>query len=161
MRAKHAATLFLKGVLLLMTFGVMALYVFGLPGMAERDAALHPETAYLQYPFLISAYIFFAPILVTFYQTFKLLGYIDRGEAFSDSALKALTIIKYCALAIILFIVLGELATILFIDDDITHIITLGVIGTLASAVVAVFADLLRRLLKDAIAMKSSNNLIV
>ncbi|PKG45335.1 MULTISPECIES: DUF2975 domain-containing protein [unclassified Planococcus (in: firmicutes)] len=157
MRAKHAATLFLKGVLLLMTFGVMALYVFGLPGMAERDAALHPETAYLQYPFLISAYIFFAPILVTFYQTFKLLGYIDRGEAFSDSALKALTIIKYCALAIILFIVLGELATILFIDDD----ITLGVIGTLASAVVAVFADLLRRLLKDAIAMKSSNNLIV
>ncbi|AUD13180.1 DUF2975 domain-containing protein [Planococcus sp. MB-3u-03] len=144
-------------VLLLMTFGVMALYVFGLPGMAERDAALHPETAYLQYPFLISAYIFFAPILVTFYQTFKLLGYIDRGEAFSDSALKALTIIKYCALAIILFIVLGELATILFIDDD----ITLGVIGTLASAVVAVFADLLRRLLKDAIAMKSSNNLIV
>lgn len=39
MRAKHAATLFLKGVLLLMTFGVMALYVFGLPGMAERDAA--------------------------------------------------------------------------------------------------------------------------
>ncbi|WP_232787161.1 DUF2975 domain-containing protein [Planococcus sp. MB-3u-03] len=140
-----------------MTFGVMALYVFGLPGMAERDAALHPETAYLQYPFLISAYIFFAPILVTFYQTFKLLGYIDRGEAFSDSALKALTIIKYCALAIILFIVLGELATILFIDDD----ITLGVIGTLASAVVAVFADLLRRLLKDAIAMKSSNNLIV
>lgn len=161
LRAKYAATLFLKGVLLLMTVGMIALYVFGLPEMAATEAAQDPETAYLQYPFLIVAYIFFSPILIAFYQTFKLLGYIGRGQAFSDSVLKALTVIKYCALAIIFFIVLGELATILFIDDDITHIITLGVIGTLASAAVAVFADLLRSLLKDAIAMKSSNDLIV
>lgn len=151
MRARHAATLFLKMILLLMTAGVIALYVFAFPGMAERDAVQHPETAYLKYPFLISAYVFFVPVLLAFYQAFKLLGYINRGEAFSDSALKSLNIIKFCALAVILFIALGELATILFIDDDITHIITLGIIGALASGAVAAFAGLLRNLLKDAI----------
>lgn len=156
MRTKYAATLFLKGVLLLMTAGMIALYVFGLPEMAATEAAQDPETADLQYPILILAYIFFSPILIAFYQTFKLLGYIGRGQAFSESVLKALAIIKYCALALIIFIVLSELATILFIDDDITHIITLGVIGKLASASVAVFADLLRELLKDAIALKAN-----
>lgn len=159
MKAKRASTLFLRGVLLLMTAGMIALYVFGLPEMAETEAAQDPETAYLQHPFLILAYLFFSPVLIAFYQTFKLLSYVDRGDVFSDTALKALTIIKYCALAIVLFIVLLELATILFVDDDITHIITLGVVGTLASAVVAVFAELLRELLKDAIAMKSNKDL--
>ncbi|MEZ0481080.1 DUF2975 domain-containing protein [Planococcus sp. SSTMD024] len=161
MRAKYAAMLFLKGVLLLMTAGMIALYVFGLPEMAAREAAQDPGTPYLQYLFLLSAYVFFTPVLIAFYQTFKLLSYISRGEAFSSSALKALNIIKYCALAIILFIALGELATILFIDDDITHIITLGIIGSLASGGVAAFAVLLRSLLKDAIAIKSNNDLIV
>ena len=161
MRGKQGATLFLKGVLLLMAAGMIALYVFGLPEMAKTEAAQDPDTAYLYYPFLILAYIFFAPVLIAFYQAFKLLGCIGLGQAFSDSALKSLTIIKYCALVIILFIVLGELATILFIDDDITHIITLGVIGTLASGTVAASPDLLGKLLQDTKARKTGNDLTV
>ena len=51
MKPKRASTLFLKAVLLLMAGLALALCVFGLPGMAAMDAKLHPETAYLQYPF--------------------------------------------------------------------------------------------------------------
>lgn len=162
MTRKQASTLFLKAVLLLMALAVLALCLFALPGMAARDAELHPETAYLQYPFLISAYVFFIPIFIAKYQAFKLLTYIDRNQAFSELAVKSLKIIRYCAYAVIVFIVLGELATIALIrGEDITHIITLGAIGSFASIVVAVFAGLLQKLLKDAARIRSDNEMIV
>ena len=44
-RGKQGATLFLKGVLLLMAAGMIALYVFGLPEMAKTEAAQDPDTA--------------------------------------------------------------------------------------------------------------------
>ena len=162
MKPKRASTLFLKAVLLFVAGIALALCVFGLPGMAAMDAKLHPETAYLQYPFLIAAYIFFVPFFIALYQTFKLLTYIDQDKAFSDYAVKALKTIKYCALTIIAFIVLGELATIALIrGEDITHIITMGVIITFGSTVIAIFASLLQKLVRDAIRMKSENELIV
>ncbi|MGO1059471.1 DUF2975 domain-containing protein [Planococcus sp. FY231025] len=161
MSRKKVSTLFLKAVLVFMGLVVLAICIFGLPLIAAQDAEMHPETAYLQYPFLISAYIFFVPFFIALYQTFKLLTYIDRNEAFSERSIKALNVIKYCALAIIAFIVLGELATILLIDDDITHIITLGGIGAFASSVIAVFAALLQKLLKNAIEIKKENDLTV
>ncbi|RNF38127.1 DUF2975 domain-containing protein [Planococcus salinus] len=161
MKRKQASTLFLKMVLVLIGIAVLSLCIFGLPGMAARDAELHPETAYLQYPFLLSAYIFFVPFFIALYQTFKLLIYIDRNKAFSGLSVRALNAIKYCAVTIIVFIVVGEVFTIALIDGDITHIIMLGLIGTFASSVIAIFAGLLQKLLKDAIAIKSENDLIV
>ncbi|XKE95399.1 DUF2975 domain-containing protein [Metaplanococcus flavidus] len=162
MTRKQASTLFLKVVLVLMALAVLALCVFGLPGMAARDAELHPEKAYLQYPFLISAYVFFIPVFIAMYQAFKLLTYIDLNQAFSELAVKSLKIIRYCAYAVIVFIVLGEMATIALIrGEDITHIITLGAIGSFACITVAVFAGLLQKLLKDATRIRSDNDLIV
>ena len=162
MNPKHSSTLFLKAVLGIIAAVALAFCVFGLPGMAAMDAKLHPETAYLQYPFLIVAYIFFTPFFIALYQTFRLLTLIDQGQAFSDAAVKALKTIKYCALTIIAFIVLGELATIALIrGEDITHIITIGVIITVGSAAVALFASLLQKLVRDAIRLKSENELIV
>lgn len=162
MTFRRASTLFLKAVLLLVAGIALALCVFGLPGMVAMDAKLHPETAYLQYPFLIAAYIFFTPFFIALYQTFRLLTLIDRGQAFSDAAVKALKTIRYCAYAIILFIVLGELATVALIrGEDITHIITMGVLITIGSATVALFASLLQELVRDAILLKAENELIV
>lgn len=111
---------------------------------------------------MLAAYIFFLPFFIALYQTFRLLTFIDRGEAFSEVAVRALKTIKYCALTIIAFIVLGEGATIALIrGEDITHIITIGVLITFGSSVIAIFAGLLQKLLKDAIRMKSENELIV
>ncbi|WP_238942858.1 DUF2975 domain-containing protein [Planococcus beigongshangi] len=162
MTIRRASTIFLKAVLLFVAGVALALCVFGLPGMAAMDAKLHPETAYLQYPFLIAAYIFFTPFFIALYQMFKLLTLIDRGQAFSDAAVKALKAIRHCAFAIIAFIALGELATIVLIrGEDITHIITIGGIITIGSAAVALFASLLQKLVRDAIRMKAENELIV
>lgn len=162
MKRKQASTLFLKVVLLLMALVILVLYSYVFPELARRDAAAHPDDDFLRYVFLLSGYIFFIPILVALYQTFKLLVHIDRSEAFSDLSVKALRMIKYCAIMVIAFIVLGVLFMTLFVvDEDITPFITLGVIGSFGSSVIAVFAGLLQKLLTDAIVFKSDNDWIV
>lgn len=162
MKRKPAPTLFLKAVLLLIALVILVLYTYAFPELASRDAAAHPDDDFLRSVFLLSGYVFFIPILVALYQTFKLLILIDRNEAFSALSVKALRTIKYCAIAVIAFIVLGVLFMMVFVvDEDITPFITLGVTGSFGSSVIAVFAGLLQKLLTDAIALKSDNDWIV
>lgn len=87
-------TFFLKGVVVLIRITALALCIFWLPGIASRDAEANPETAYLQYPFLVCAYVLSIPFLVALYQAFKLLSYIDRNKAFSELSVRALRYIK-------------------------------------------------------------------
>jgi len=161
MKHKQSATLFLKAVLVLIGSAALAFCIFGLPGMASRDAAAHPETAYLQYPFLLCAYILFVPFFVALYQTFKILSYIDRNQAFSELAVSALRSIKHCAAAISFFFLAGLFSLAFFIGEDIAGMITLCLICVFASSAVAAFAAVLQKLLQDAISIKSENNLTV
>ncbi|MFC0393996.1 DUF2975 domain-containing protein [Paenibacillus mendelii] len=65
---KQGSTFFLKIAVFIAGTPVLALCIFGLPWIAAKDAAAHPETAYLQYPFLIGAYITVTPFFVALYQ---------------------------------------------------------------------------------------------
>lgn len=153
---KHGSTLFLKIAVFIIGVPVLALCIFWLPGIAARDAAAHPETAYLQYPFLIGAYITVTPFFVVLYQALKLLSYIDRNKAFSELSVRALKYIKYCAITISALIVVGIMSGVILFagkGEDITGFISLGLMLTFASMVIAVFAAVLQRLLKDAIEM--------
>lgn len=77
---KRGSTFFLKGVIVLIGITVLALCIFWLPGIASRDAEANPETAYLQYPFLVCAYVLSIPFFVALYQAFKLLSYITKQD---------------------------------------------------------------------------------
>ncbi|OEH84292.1 hypothetical protein BHU72_10785 [Desulfuribacillus stibiiarsenatis] len=161
---ERGSTLFLKIVVILMGIPVLALCIFGLPGMAARDAAAHPETAYLQYPFLIAAYITITPFFFALYQTFKLLQYIDQNNAFSELSVKALKYIKYCGIIISTLVLTGEIVVIILTagaGEDITGVIGLGFILIFGSLVIAVFAAVLQRLLQEAIDIKAENDLII
>lgn len=161
---KHGSTLFLKIAVFIIGTPVLALCIFWLPGIAARDAAAHPETAYLQYPFLIGAYITVTPFFVALYQALKLLSYIDQNKAFSELSVRALKYIKYCAITISTLIVVGIISGVILFagkGEDITGFISLGLILTFASMVIAVFAAVLQRLLKDAIDIKSDNDLTI
>jgi hypothetical protein len=81
---KRGATFFLKGVILLIGILALVLCIFLVPEIASRDANAHPETAYLQYPFLLSAYLLSIPFFIALYKGFKLLIYIDKNKTFSD-----------------------------------------------------------------------------
>ncbi|MBN3523019.1 DUF2975 domain-containing protein [Paenibacillus apiarius] len=161
---KQGSTLFLKIAVFIIGTPVLALSIFWLPGIAARDAAAHPETAYLQYPFLIGAYITVTPFFVALYQALKLLSYIDQNKAFSELSVRALKYIKYCAITISTLIVVGIISGVILIageSEDITGFISLGLMFTFASMVIAVFAAVLQRLLQEAIDIKSENDLIV
>ena len=102
------------------------------------------------------------PFYFALYQAFKLVSYIDKSNAFSKLSVRALKKIKYCAVTIsILYVVGMPLFYLVAERDDAPGIIILGMLLIFASMVIAVFAAVLQRLLKDAIDIKSENDLTV
>lgn len=161
---KQSLTLFLKIAVFIIGIPVLALCIFWLPWIATKDAAAHPETAYLQYPFLIGAYITVTPFFLALYQSLKLLSYIDQNKVFSELSVRALKYIKYGAITISTLIVVGIISGFILIageGEDITGFISLGLMLTFASMVIAVFSAVLQRLLQKVIDIKSENDLIV
>jgi len=145
-------TLFLKVVVILIGIPVLGLCIFGLPSLAN----------YLHYPVLIGMYAAAIPFFFTLYQTLKLLSYIDQNKAFSELSVKALKNIKYCAVTIsILYAGLIPLLIPIADADDAPGVVGFPIIIIFASIVIAVFAAVLQKLLKNAIDIKSENDLTV
>ena len=159
---RRGSTLFLKVVIFLIAIAALAVCIFLLPDVAARDAANHPETAYLQYIFLVCAYILSIPFFVALYQAFKLLTYIDGNKAFSELSVRALRYIKYCAMTISILMVGGiTTSLVIFFGEDMASIVSGGLMITFASSVVATFAAVLQKLVQTAIDIKSENDLTV
>ncbi|MDU2242234.1 MAG: DUF2975 domain-containing protein [Paenibacillus sp.] len=81
---------------------------------------------------LIPMYASAIPFFFALYQTLKLLSYIDKNTAFSDAE-----------------------------KDDAPGLAALGLVICFASLVIAVFAAVLQRLLRNAIDIKSENDLTI
>ena len=58
------------------------------------------------------------PFFMALYQAFKVLGYAGQNKVFSPEAVKALRTIKYCAIAIIGFVVVEEIFIMLMNNGD-------------------------------------------
>lgn len=160
----RGSTLFLKLVIALIAIGALAICIFALPSMAADDAARHPDLAYQQYPFLAYAYIMASAFFVALYQAFKLLSYVDANKAFSELSVRALGIIKYCAITIA-----GLMVTAIAIvmamaagkNEDITGVVMMGLIITFIACVGATIVAVLQRHVQKAIDIKSENDLTV
>jgi hypothetical protein len=95
-------------------------------------------------------------------QAFKLLSYIDKNQAFSELSVKALKNIKICALTVSgLYLVILPFVFLVADLDDAPGLVIIGMVPVFASLVIAVFAAVLQRLLKEAIDIKSENDLTV
>ncbi|MFJ8459400.1 DUF2975 domain-containing protein [Lysinibacillus xylanilyticus] len=155
-------TLLLKMAVFLIGIPVLALCIFWLPWFANEAAEHYPKLAYLQYPTLIGVYMTAIAFFVALYMALRLLSYIDKNEAFSDLSVRALKNIKYCAIIISGMYVIGMPLFYLMADlDDAPGIIVIGMVIIFASFVIAVFAAVLQKLLKNAIDIKSENDLTV
>jgi hypothetical protein len=73
---KRGSTIFLRGVVLLLGAIVLALCAFALPIGIKND-----EAGYYR-PILLGLYVPAIPFFGALYQTLKLLGYIDKNQAF-------------------------------------------------------------------------------
>jgi hypothetical protein len=120
---------------------------------------------YFQDPFLALVYAGSIPFFVALYQAIRALGYIGRNQVFSPEVVKALRIIRYCAFAIIGFVIVEELWILLLIDardrDNPGAPILLGLLVVLPSIVVATVAAMLERILQNAVDLKSENDLTI
>ncbi len=155
-------TFFLKFVVVLMGLPVLALCVFVVPKIAAFFAELYPKLDFLQYPFLIGLYVTAIVFFVALYQTLKLLSYIDKNQAFSELSVKILKNIKHCAITIgALYVSFMPILYLIAEVDDAPGLILMGMVIIFACIVVAVFAAVLQKLLKNAIDIKSENDLTV
>ena len=157
---KRGTTLFLKLALLLIGTPVLALCIFGLYQLANNPA--NPEYAPLLYPIVVGMYISAVPFYIALFNAFRLLNYIDQNKAFSQFSVKALSNIKFCAIAIsTIYVIVLPIVFLLAEKDDAPGLVLFGMVPIFASMVIAVFAAVLQRLLKEAIDIKSENELTV
>ena len=105
---KRSSTIFLQVVIVLIGIGALALLLWE-PHIEGRNAHATLFEIYFKDPFLAYVYIASIPFFVALYQAFKVLGYAGQNKVFSQAAVKALRTIKYCAIAIIGFVVVEEI----------------------------------------------------
>jgi len=158
---KRSSTIFLQGVIVLIGIGALALLLWE-PQIEGRNAHATLFQIYFNDPFLALVYIGSIPFFVALYQAFKVLGYAGQNKIFSQAAVKALRIIKYCALAIIGFVVVEEVFIMLnHGSDDPAGGVFMGILITFGSVVIATAAAVFQKLLQNAVDIKSENDLTV
>ena len=113
---------------------------------------------YFQDLFLAYAYVASIPFFAALYQAFKVLGYAKHEKMFSQPAVKALQIIKYCAIIIIGFVAAGEIFIMLQDSDDRAGGVFMGILITFGSIIIAATAKKFERKLQNTINPKPDNN---
>ena len=157
---KRGSTLFLRIAIILIGIPVLTLGVFGLTWLPNNP--LNPKYAYILYPIIIGMYVSVIPFFIALYQAFKLLNIIDKNQAFSELSVKSLKNIKFCAIAVSgVYVLIMPFVFLLAEFDDAPGLIIMGMVPVFAPIVIAVFAAVLARLLKEAIDIKDDNDLTI
>ena len=160
---KRSSTIFLQVVIVLIGIGALALLLWE-PHIEGRNAHATLFEIYFNDPFLALVYAGSIPFFIALYQAFKVLGYVRQNKVFSPEVVKALRTIKYCALAIIGFVVVEEIVIMLMNNHDSDNPgapIFMGVLIAFPSIVVAAAAAMFERILQNAVELKSENDLTV
>lgn len=157
---KRYSTIFLKVAVILIGIPVLALCIYGLYWLVNNPA--NPSYAPILYPIIAGIYVSAIPFFIALYQALILLGYIDKSKAFSELSVIALKNIKHCANIIgIIYVVVLPFVYLVAEKDDAPGLIIVGMVPIFASMVISVFAAVLQKLLKEAIDIKSENDLTV
>lgn len=159
---KRGSTIFLQLVIVLLGIGVLAALLWE-PQVEGRNVNATQFEIYFNDPFLAYIYLAFIPFFVGLYQAFKLLGYARRDEVFSERSVQALRILKYCAIAVAVFILGAEVYIFTFVrgTDDVAGGVAMGVFIIFVSAIIAAAAAVFERILQNAIDIKSENDLTI
>src|SRR4051812_8378291 len=114
---KWGATLFLRAVLVLIGIGA-CVWLLWEPQLEGVNAHATLFEIYFKDPFLAFAYTASIPFFVGLYHGFKVLGYAGRNDEFSASAVRSVRTIKHCAIALLGFVVIGEIIIFSHDSDD-------------------------------------------
>lgn len=158
---KRGSTLFLQAVVVLIGIVAMILLI-RLPLTEGRAANLDLVSIYAD-PLILYGYAASIAFFVALYKAFRLLGFIGQNRVFSSDAVRALRSIKYCAIGLAIMIVgAGIFVSITHPkDDDAAGFLSLCIITTFISIIIATAAAIFERILQNAIDLKSENDLTI
>lgn len=160
---KRSSILFLQVVIVLMGVAALALLLWE-PQVEGVNKNRTNFEIYFHDPFLALVYTGSIPFFIALYQAIRALGQVGRNNVFSPEVVRALRIIKYCALAIIGFVVVEEIWILVMSgrdEDNPGAPIFLGLLIVLPSIVVAATAGMFERIVQNAVELKSENDLTV
>ena len=159
--SERSRTIFLQAVIVALSILALAIMV-RFPLTEGRAANLDLFHIYSD-PFIIYGYLASIPFFIALYQAFKLLGYIGQNKVFSLNSVRALRIIKYCAITQSILIVAAALYIRIFHakDDDPAGFIAIAILVTFTSIVIATAAAIFERTLQSAVDIKFENDLTV
>ncbi len=154
---KSPQTLFLKLVIIFMALVAFAISFIAIPLDIAKHGIGEP---FVPYWIILSFTII--PIYTALYQGFKILGFIDKGVAFSENSVNALRKIK----------ISGGVITVMYLacypfifraaeTEDAPGMILIWAAICGIPVAVSVFAGVLEKLFKNAIDIKSENDLTV
>jgi hypothetical protein len=148
---KRGTTIFLQALVLLIGLGVLALLLWE-PQVEGRNVHATQFEIYFKDPFLAYIYLAFVPFFVGLTRAFKILGYARRNEISSPRSVRALRVIKYCAIttALLIFGAVAYLSIFMRSKDDIAGGVMMGAFIILVSAIIATAAAVFERRLQKA-----------
>ena len=157
---KRASTAFLQTVIVLIGIAALAFLLWE-PHVEGRNVNATVFEIYFKDPFLAYAYMASIAFFVALYQAIKVVGYAGQNKIFSPEAVKALRTIKICALAMIGFVAVSVIFMASGDPEDRPPGVVMRLFITFGSIVIAVAAGMFERILKNAVEIKSENELTV
>ncbi|HEX2788320.1 MAG TPA: DUF2975 domain-containing protein [Ignavibacteria bacterium] len=144
---KKSLTIFSQIVIVLIGIGTLVFMLWE-PHLEGRNANASVFEIYFNDPFLAYAYLSSILFFVALYQAFKVMGYIRQDKTFSQATVKALRTIKFCALALIGFVVIAEIFIMSNTSDDRAGGVAMGLFAAFVFALIATAATLYERALQ-------------
>lgn len=153
---ERGSTLFLKTVLIFLGLGTLAL-CFWIMFLIMTSTSLGGYK-YI----LIGVSLSFIPFLYIFYQSYRLLIYIDKNLSLTDASVIALKKIMISAFIISAMYLLGSpFVFAVAEEDDAPGVVLINLILIVVPFIVGVFSAILQKLLINAISYKSENELTI
>lgn len=152
------STFVLRGVIYFLGAAVLTTCAVALP-LAIR-AELRSDFDYG--PIFAGLYLPAIPFFYALYQALQLLKLIDKNKTFTQHAVNSFRRIKLSALLICGLFAAGMPYVFYVADrDDAPGVAAIGFVIIAASFVIAAFASLLQKIIQNAVAIKSENDLTV
>ena len=147
--AAHDSRL-LQVVIVLIGMGALAVMLWA-PHLEGRNVHASLFQVYFNDPLLACAYIASVPFFVALYQAFILLGHIGRNKVFLPDSVRALRIIKYCAMSLVALLLAAVIYFLIVVrgQDDIAGGVAISIFLIFVSTVVAAAASVLETTLQN------------
>jgi hypothetical protein len=157
---KRGSAVLLQAVVAFVGIGALA-FLLGEPHLEGRNRHATLFEIYFKDLFLAFAYVASIPFFVALYKVFRVLGYAGKDQALSHATVSDLRTIKLCALAVLAFVAASVVFMPFADPDDTPPGVVMRVFAAFVAVVAAAAAAMFERIFRNAVAIKSENDLTV